>query len=64
MSDEKKKKMLKRVSKEERKNLCVRFTHSERVEAQKKADEYCDGKLSEWVRAAALSWTPSKEELE
>lgn len=63
MAKDGEKKMLKKAAKEERKNICVRFSGEERDEIQKLADEYCDGKLSEWIRTAALSWKPSEDDL-
>lgn len=56
------KKILKSTVSKGRKNICVRFSCKEREEAQRKADEYCDGKLSEWIREAALNWNPNDDE--
>jgi hypothetical protein len=61
MSDEKKK--LKKT-REARKNFTLRLSDDEKNDMQRKADEFCEGNLGEWIRIAGLKWQPDSNDLE
>lgn len=50
--------------KQARKNFTLRLSEDEKNEMQKKADEFCDGNLGEWVRIAGINWKPEEKDLE
>lgn len=56
-------KILKRNVKETRKNINFRATELEYKAMKAKADRYCEGDISKWLRAAAIDYKPSETEL-
>ncbi len=47
-----------------RKTFCIRILDEEKDKMQILADKYTGGSLSDWIRQAALHWTPSDKDFE
>ena len=55
-----------RLRKDNKKNkdtVTIRMDETERNKAQQKADLYCEGNLSEWIRYASINCVPKKKDL-
>lgn len=55
--------LIKTMVAEKRKMMNVRATDVEVEKMQKKADKYCGGNLSEWIRYAAIKHNPCKKDI-
>lgn len=55
---------LKKIENEKRKLVKVRMNEDERSLIQEKADQFCDGNFSAWVRYSAIHYKPRASELE
>lgn len=54
---------LKSLIKSVMRKIDFRATDTELAEMQKKADKYCNGNLSAWIRYAATQLEPPKKDL-
>jgi hypothetical protein len=55
---------LKKEKKIKRKGQTVKMTDEEKNKSQQKANLYCDGNLSEWMRYAAIYCVPNRKHLD
>lgn len=56
-------KVLKSLLKESKRLVNFEATESERRRIFEKAEKYCNGNMSEWIRYAAVNHEPNEEEL-